>query len=113
MDTIQTILFSIQIVTAVLMILMILFQKNDSDALSGMGASNGMGANSILSSSASGNILTKITIFLIFVFMVNGLVLATISARKGRADQLIIQKTIEEKEQKNKKESGELEIPEM
>lgn len=78
MEKIQFFLLIVQIIIAVIMVILVLVQKSDGDSLSGIGGGSG-GMGSVISSKASANILSKITIFLIAVFMINCLILASIS----------------------------------
>lgn len=68
-------------------------QKSDGDSLGGIGGSGGL--NSVISSKSSANILTKITMCLIAVFMLNCLVLALISSKINNTHSLEIDKVIE------------------
>jgi len=81
MENTQFILLVIQIIIAVLMIILVLLQKSDGDSLSGLSSSSA-GLNSVISGKATMTILTKITMFLIAIFMINCLILASISKQK-------------------------------
>lgn len=79
MSSIQSFLFVFQIVLSVLIILFVLLQQNDEDSLSGIGG----GANSkMLSKRSSGTPISKATMVVFILFMLNSLLLATFSARK-------------------------------
>ncbi len=97
MEKFQLFLLILQVVIAVVMIILVLLQKSDGDSLSGIGGGSG-GLNSVISSKASANILSKITMILVGVFMFNCLILATISnaSRKKIASEL--EQVIEQKE---------------
>ncbi len=86
-----------QVVIAVVMIILVLLQKSDGDSLSGIGGGSG-GANSIISSRASANILTKITMVLIAIFMANCLILAVLSKSGQKSFISEIDKIAKEKE---------------
>ncbi len=60
------------------MVILVLLQKSDGDSLSGIGSGNG-GANALISSKASASLISKITMILIAIFMLNCLVLASLS----------------------------------
>jgi len=102
MENLQVFLLILQVVVAVLMIIMVLIQKSDGDSLSGIGGGSG-GLNSAISSKSSANLLTKITMFLVAVFMLNCLVLALISSKINNSTHLEIDKVIE---QQNKASSN-------
>ncbi len=76
-----TVLLVIQVMIAVSMITIILFQRSASDGLGGLGG--GGGGNSLVSGRATANILTKTTAILATAFMVNSLAMATITARSS------------------------------
>lgn len=82
-----TVLLVVQVIVAVAMILVILLQRSASDGLGGLG---GGGGNSLMSGRASANALTKTTAILATVFMINSLVMASITSRAAsEADDLI------------------------
>ena len=98
MENLQVFLLILQVVVAVLMIIMVLIQKSDGDSLSGIGGGSG-GLNSVISSRSSANFMTKLTMFLITIFMLNCLVLALVSSKIQNSTHLEIDKVIEQ--QKN------------
>lgn len=88
-----------QIVIAAFLIVLVLLQKSGSDSLGGIsGSSSSM--NPVLSSKASASILTKITMILIAVFMVNCLILAVLAGNKksisSEIDKIVKQQEIKE-----------------
>ncbi len=89
MEKFQLFLLILQIIIAAAMIVLVLLQKSDGDSLSGIGGGSG-GLGSVISSKASANILSKTTMILIGVFMINCLILASLTniARKQTAEQL-------------------------
>ena len=91
-----------QVVIAVLMIILVLVQKSDGDSLGGIGGGSG-GLNSAISSKASASFLTKTTMTLAGLFMLNCLVLALISSKITKSTGLEIDKIIE---QQNKTETA-------
>jgi len=94
MENLQVFLLVLQVVVAVLMIGLILLQKSDGDSLGGIGGGSG-GLNSVMSSKSSANFLTKLTMFLVSIFMFNCLVLALISSKINKSNHLEIDKVIE------------------
>ena len=107
MEKLQLFLLVLQIVIAVVMIILVLLQKSDGDSLGGIGGgSGGMGA--VISGKATANVLSKTTMILAAVFMLNCLILASISG--GKSDRTAsefeeITKEQEAKPSKNKKKS--------
>lgn len=97
MEKLQLFLLIFQVIVAVVMIILVLLQKSDGDSLSGIGGGNG-GANAIMSSKASANLLTKITMTLAGIFMINCLVLAGLSNSSKKAIQDDLNKIIEQQE---------------
>ena len=102
MEKIQLFLLILQVIIALVMIVTILLQKTGGDSLGGIGGGNG-GLGSGISARASANAITKFTIFLVALFMLNSLILARISAKPSDVSKLQIDKIIEqEKSQENK-----------
>jgi preprotein translocase subunit SecG len=73
------ILLFIHIVIAVLLIIVILMQRSGSDGISGLSGGNNMG---VVSAKTVGNFLTKSTVVLATLFLVNATVLANLSSKK-------------------------------
>lgn len=95
MENLQLILLVFQVLIASILILTILIQKSSGDSLGGIGGgSGGMGAG--ISARASANALTKFTIILVSLFMLNSLILARISSKPNDESQLQIEKVIEQ-----------------
>ena len=105
MEAIQITLLTIQIIIAVFLILIVLLQKSGTDSLGGIGGGSG-GAMSVISSKASANILTKITMFLVVFFFINSLALAYIAANYNKTSK--VDQFIEQQQDEPKKD---LEIP--
>jgi preprotein translocase subunit SecG len=84
------VLLVLQILIAVFMVGVILIQRTDSDGLSGIGG--GGGGNSLLSGNAKANALTRVTALLAAAFMINSLVMATITTRQMRSESSIADK---------------------
>lgn len=78
MEKLQLFLLILQVVIAVVMIILVLLQRSDGDSLSGISGGSG-GMNNVISSKASANILSKTTMILVGVFMVNCLILASLT----------------------------------
>lgn len=76
-------------ILAVLLVGIILIQKNTQDGLQGI-AGGGSNSQSFLSSAASASFLTRTTAVIAACFMINSLVLANLSNVK--ADQTAIEK---------------------
>lgn len=95
MESLQLFLLVLQVVIAVVMIILVLLQKSDGDSLSGISGGSG-GLNSVISSRASANILSKTTMILIAVFMINCLVLAGLSNSASKTIEQNLNKIIEE-----------------
>ena len=86
------ILLVVHVVIAVLLIAVILLQKNSADALAGLGGGNNMG---VVSARGAANFMTRMTVILAIAFMGNSLVLANLSNKsavhkdeKGLAEKL-------------------------
>ena len=95
MENLQIFLLVMQVVIAVAMIFLVLLQKSDGDSLSGIGGGSG-GLNSVISSKSSANFLTKATMVLVALFMLNCLVLALISSKINKSSNLEIDKIIDQ-----------------
>ncbi|MDD2839714.1 MAG: preprotein translocase subunit SecG [Rickettsiales bacterium] len=79
MSSLQTFLFIVQIVLSVLIILCVLLQQTDGDSLSGIGGGNGNAQ--MLSKRSTSTPMSKFTMTLFVLFMLNSMLLATFSAR--------------------------------
>jgi preprotein translocase subunit SecG len=77
----EQVLLIVHGIVAILIIAIILLQKSDTDGLKGIGG--GDVNASVLSRSNSSSFLTKVTVVLAVIFMINCLVLANISSRKS------------------------------
>lgn len=76
----MNVLLFIHIVISLTLIAVILLQKSSSDGLSGLASTSGnMG---IVSGRAAANFLTKTTMILATMFIVNALILANLSSKK-------------------------------
>jgi len=107
MEKLQLFLLILQVVIAVVMIILVLLQKSDGDSLSGIGNSSG-GPNAIISSKASASVISKTTMILIAIFMVNCLVLASLSNSSKKAISEDLEKIIKQQESEAPKEKGTL-----
>ena len=110
MEKLQVFLLVIQVIVALLMIFAILIQKSSGDSLSGIGGGSG-GANSVISSKASANFITKTTMVLVAMFMINCLILALISSKTGHNNNLEIDKIIEQRAKDNSGNIGDVKQP--
>ena len=89
MSNLMIALFIEQIIVAILLIIMVLLQSSDEDALSGMGA--GSSNSSILSHSSTVDLVTKITIFLGLCLMVNSFALTYITDKRYKKNETLIE----------------------
>jgi preprotein translocase subunit SecG len=97
MEGIQLFLLVFQIILAVLMIILVLIQKSDGDSLSGLGNGSG-GLNSAISGRSTMSILSKITMSLATLFMINCLVLASLTKNKSNSISKELNEVIKETE---------------
>jgi preprotein translocase subunit SecG len=97
MENLQLFLLVLQVVVAVVMVLLVLLQKSDGDSLSGIGGGSG-GLNSAISSKATANVLSKATMILVGIFMLNCLILASLSNASNNAVKEDLEKVIQEQE---------------
>lgn len=102
MENIQLFLLILQVIIAVILIILVLLQKSDGDSLGGISGGSG-GLNSVISSKASANILSKTTMILIAVFMLNCLILATLSNSQNKAVKSELEQIIQEQESSKEK----------
>jgi preprotein translocase subunit SecG len=97
MEKLQLFLLIFQVIIAIVMIISILIQRTGGDSLGGIGGgSGGIGAG--ISARTSANALTKFTIILVALFMLNSLILARISGGHKVSDELQIDKVIKQEE---------------
>lgn len=99
MEGIQFFLLILQIIIAVLMVILVLIQKSDGDSLSGLGSGSG-GLNSAISGRSSMSILSKTTMFLVALFMINCLILASITKKKSNSISKELESVIKETDAK-------------
>lgn len=92
------------------MIILVLLQKSDGDSLSGIGGGSG-GLNSAISSKATASVLSKATMILIGIFMLNCLILASLSNASNNAVKEDLEKVIQEQE--NAPESSNSTVPQV
>ena len=97
MEGIQLFLLVFQIILAVLMVILVLIQKSDGDSLSGLGSGSG-GLNSAISGRSTMSILSKITMSLATLFMINCLVLASMTKNKSNSISKELNEVIKETE---------------
>ena len=87
-------LFVLQIIVAILLIIVVLIQSSDEDSLSGIGA--GASKTSILTHKSSADPITKITIILGVILMINSFILTSISTHKYLKNKSLVKDYIEE-----------------
>jgi len=97
MENFQLFLLIFQVVIAVVMVILVLLQKSDGDSLSGIGGGSG-GLGSVISGKATANILSKTTMILIGIFMLNCLILASLSNATSKSIEKDLDKIIQEQE---------------
>ncbi len=97
MEGIQLFLLVFQIILAVFLIVLVLVQKSDGDSLSGLGSGSG-GLNSAISGRSAMSILSKITMSLATLFMINCLVLASLTKNKSSSISKELNQVIQETE---------------
>lgn len=97
MENFQLFLLVLQVIIAVAMIILVLLQKSDGDSLSGIGGGSG-GLGSVMSGKATANVLSKTTMILIGIFMLNCLILASMSNATNKAIKNDLDKIIEQQE---------------
>lgn len=100
MEGIQFFLLVAQIVIAILMIILVLAQKSDGDSLSGI-SPNATNLNSVISGKASTSLISKITMVLIGLFMINSLALASITKNKSNKISQELEQAIQEHNSKS------------
>jgi len=110
MENLQISLLVLQVVIAVVLIILVLLQKSDGDSLSGIGGGSG-GMNSLISKRTSANILSKTTMILIGVFMLNCLILASLSNAKNNALKKDLEEVIKIEESQGKTAPSNSTIP--
>jgi preprotein translocase subunit SecG len=112
MENLLTIFFVLQIIIAVLLIVLIIIQKTSDDSLSGIGG--GLGNNGIMSKKAVSNLLTKGTMILVGLFMLNCLFLGAIITRTSKSGTSEIDNYINQNiktDIQNKSGSKDIQIP--
>ncbi len=97
MENFQLFLLILQVIIAVVLIVLVLLQKSDGDSLSGIGGGSG-GLNSVMSGKATANVLSKTTMVLIGIFILNCLILASLSNASNKAIEKDLQNIIQEQE---------------
>ncbi len=91
------ILLFVHITIAILLIIVILMQRSGSDGISSISGGNNMG---VVSAKTVGNFLTKSTIILTILFLMNAIVLANLSSKK-KSDLVSKINEIEENQAEN------------
>ena len=111
MDNLLNVFFVFQIIISVLLVILVIFQKTSSDSLSGIGG-GGMSNNGVISKRAVTNILTKGTMILVALFMLNCLFMSAVISRTHGKDESKIESFIEENGSDSKSLNGGVSIPE-
>ena len=77
----MNILLYVHIVIAILLIIVILMQKTGSDGLSGIGG--GSGTMGVVAGRTVVNFLTRTTVVIATLFIINAIILANLSSKKN------------------------------
>ncbi|MDF2965221.1 MAG: secG [Rickettsiaceae bacterium] len=85
----------VHIVIAILLITVILLQKSSTDGLASLG---GGGNSGVMTAKTAANFMTKLTVVLATLFLMNSILLANLSTKKHTS---IIEQAQEEKKQDN------------
>lgn len=110
MDNLLNVFFVFQIIISVLLVVVVIFQKTSGNSLSGIGG--GMSNNGVMSKRAVTSILTKGTMVLVALFMLNCLFLSAVISRTSRSENSKIENYIEENNSKSQELDGGVSIPE-
>ena len=102
-----TFLFILQIIVALLLIFIVLMQSSDEDALSNI--SSGSNRFGSLSRKSSVDFVTKLTIGLGSVLMVNSFLLASLSTHKYAKEETTIKEYLKNKSKSRKKKKKDIE----
>lgn len=96
------ILLVVHVVIAILLITVILLQKNSADALAGLsGGGNNMG---IVSARGAANFMTRMTVILAIAFMTNSLILANLSNKStSKKDEKGLTETLQKETGQSRK----------
>jgi preprotein translocase subunit SecG len=97
MENFQLFLLVLQVIIAVSLIILVLLQKSDGDSLGGIGGGSG-GLNGAISRRSAANILSKTTMILIAIFMLNCLILGAISKSDRKKISQELNQTIQQEE---------------
>lgn len=81
----EVVLLVVHLMLAMGLVAIILLQKSEGGALSGMGGGGGGGMSGFLTGRAAGNILTRVTAVLAALFMCTSLALAILSSQGTKA----------------------------
>lgn len=86
-----TVLLVIHLITAIFLVAVILLQRSEGGALSGLGG--GGGASNFLTTRGTGNLLTKMTAILATIFIITSLSLSIYHSRNERTTSSILETT--------------------
>ena len=111
MEILQSILTAVHVIIAILIIIVVLFQKSDKDSLAGIGGAN-TSAGTIKTTDTS---LNKFTAILIAIFMINSLFLAKLAfMNNSDGKRLEVDSVIEKQlEEPTNPEDKTLKLPEI
>ena len=84
-----SVLLVIHLMVAILLVVLILMQRNSGNALSGLGGGNG--ADSFLSARGKGNLLTRTTAILATIFFLTSIMLALYYKGETRKTESIVE----------------------
>jgi preprotein translocase subunit SecG len=95
MSFLTSALITLQIIVSILLVIVVMLQSSDEDTLSGIGS--GSMQSRLLSHKSSVDLITKITIFLGIVFMLNSFLLVSVYTRQySRENKSVIQDYLKE-----------------
>ena len=103
-----SVLLVIHLMTAIFLVILILMQRSNGGALSGLGGASG--ANSFLSARGTGNLLTRLTAILATVFFITSISLS-IYYRGAMKPQASIVDTVAQSSSQNKETTPDSSVP--
>ena len=102
MSGLMLFLFILQILVAIFLIIIVLFQSSDEDSLGGIGA--GASKTNHLARRSSIDGITKTTIILGVILMINSIFLTMLSSKKYGVKKSLVKDYIEQEAKKEKSE---------
>ena len=88
MNVMESIVLGVHVVSAIVLVVVILTQRSEGGALSGLGGGSITG---IMSARGTANILTRTTAILAAIFMLSGLALVSLSSKDKDVKSIIKQ----------------------